>query len=116
MTRHLELWQLDCRKYNVSELKSLGGFKNVRSDYDWEGFKLELDETKFDWGTVYEIEVETVRLSSSPCISVCCPAILYLPETVCEMHARHCAGHCGTLSPGAGLPAFLQLARQPSEW
>ncbi|CAK0783688.1 hypothetical protein CVIRNUC_006887 [Coccomyxa viridis] len=47
------------KKYNVSELKSLGGFKNVRSDYDWEGFKLELDETKFDWGTVYEIEVET---------------------------------------------------------
>ncbi len=39
----------------------LGGFRNVRSDFDWEGFKLELDETRFDWGTVYEIEVETVR-------------------------------------------------------
>ena len=49
-----------CSKYNVSHLKSLGGFKNVRSDFDWEGFKLELDETQFDWGTVYEIEVETV--------------------------------------------------------
>ncbi|KAK9908936.1 hypothetical protein WJX75_004941 [Coccomyxa subellipsoidea] len=46
-------------KQNVSELVSLGGFKNVRSDFDFEGFKLELDETKFDWGTVYEIEVET---------------------------------------------------------
>ena len=44
----------------MSHLKSLGGFKNVRSDFDFEGFKLELDETKFDWGTVYEIEVETV--------------------------------------------------------
>ena len=77
ITRGLELWQLGCRKYDVSELKSLGGFKNVRSDYDWEGFKLELDETKFDWGTVYEIEVETVRLSSSPCISVCYRAILF---------------------------------------
>jgi len=39
----------------------LGGFRNVRSDFDWEGFKLELDETRFEWGTVYEIEVETVR-------------------------------------------------------
>lgn len=45
----------------MSELVCLGGFKNVRSDFDWEGFKLELDETHFDWGTVYEIEVETVR-------------------------------------------------------
>lgn len=42
---------------------SLGGFKNVRSDFDFEGFKLELDETQFDWGTVYEIEVETVNFS-----------------------------------------------------
>ena len=32
----------------------------MRKDFDWEGFKLELDETQFDWGTVYEIEVETV--------------------------------------------------------
>ncbi len=48
----------------MSHLKSLGGFKNVRSDYDWEGFKLELDETQFDWGTVYEIEVETVSYGS----------------------------------------------------
>ncbi len=48
----------------MSELVSLGGFKNVRSDFDFEGFKLELDETQFEWGTVYEIEVETV--SSHP--------------------------------------------------
>ncbi len=46
----------------MSELVSLGGFKNVRSDFDFEGFKLELDETQFEWGTVYEIEVETVSL------------------------------------------------------
>lgn len=49
----------------MSHLKSLGGFKNVRSDFDWEGFKLELDETKFDWGTVYEIEVETVSAQAA---------------------------------------------------
>ena len=39
----------------------LGGFRNVRSDFDWAGCKLELDETQYEWGTVYEIEVETVR-------------------------------------------------------
>ena len=53
----------------MQHLKCLGGFKNERMDFDWEGFKLELDETQFDWGTVYEIEVETVRL----CLSTCCP-------------------------------------------
>ena len=44
----------------MSELVALGGFRNVRQDFDWEGAKLELDETQFEWGTVYEIEVETV--------------------------------------------------------
>ena len=44
----------------MNSLICLGGFKNVRSDYDWAGFKLELDETQFEWGTVFEIEVETV--------------------------------------------------------
>ena len=39
----------------------LGGFRNVRSDFDWAGCKLELDETQYEWGTVYEIEVESVR-------------------------------------------------------
>lgn len=48
-----------CSKLGVQSLVSLGGFKNVRQDFSWEGFKLELDETQFDWGTVYEIEVET---------------------------------------------------------
>lgn len=53
-----------CSKLGVQSLVSLGGFKNVRQDFSWEGFKLELDETQFDWGTVYEIEVETVCLLS----------------------------------------------------
>jgi hypothetical protein len=44
----------------VKELKCLGGFRNERSDYDFEGFKLELDKTMFAHGTVYEVEVETV--------------------------------------------------------
>ena len=40
----------------------LGGFRNVRGDYDYEGLKLELDETIYEWGTCFEIEVETVRV------------------------------------------------------
>jgi hypothetical protein len=38
----------------------MGGFKNVRMDFDFMGFKLELDETQYEWGTLYEIEIETV--------------------------------------------------------
>ncbi|XP_061350819.1 triphosphate tunnel metalloenzyme 3 isoform X3 [Gastrolobium bilobum] len=37
----------------------LGGFENVRSVYEWKGLKLEVDETKFDFGTLYEIECES---------------------------------------------------------
>ncbi|GAB4828213.1 hypothetical protein Ancab_040039 [Ancistrocladus abbreviatus] len=36
----------------------LGGFKNVRRVYEWKGLKLELDETMFDFGILYEIECE----------------------------------------------------------
>lgn len=45
----------------MGSFKCLGGFRNIRDEYDYEGFVLELDETIFPWGTVYEIEVETVR-------------------------------------------------------
>ncbi|KAK7347130.1 hypothetical protein VNO80_21657 [Phaseolus coccineus] len=37
----------------------LGGFGNVRNVYDWKGLKLEVDETKFDSGILYEIECES---------------------------------------------------------
>lgn len=37
----------------------LGGFKNVRRVYQWEGLKLEVDETSFAFGTLYEIECES---------------------------------------------------------
>ncbi len=40
----------------------LGGFKNLRQDYNYEGLKMELDETSYEWGTCYEIEIETVSL------------------------------------------------------
>lgn len=50
----------------MGSLVALGGFQNQRDVYEWEGHTLELDETKFEHGTLYEIEVETVRLV------VCC--------------------------------------------
>jgi uncharacterized protein YjbK len=37
----------------------LGGFLNVRKVVPWKGEILEIDETKYDWGTVHEIECET---------------------------------------------------------
>lgn len=37
----------------------LGGFRNVRAVYDWEGLTLELDETQYDFGTTYEMECES---------------------------------------------------------
>jgi uncharacterized protein YjbK len=45
----------------------LGGFRNTRSVYDLEGdseglgLVLELDETRFDFGTSYELECETAE-------------------------------------------------------
>jgi CYTH domain len=48
------------RDYGLKDLVSLGGFENFRREYDFQGFKLELDETKYAWGTVHEIEIETV--------------------------------------------------------
>ncbi|XP_045786599.1 triphosphate tunnel metalloenzyme 3-like isoform X2 [Trifolium pratense] len=37
----------------------LGGFRNLRNVYDWKGLKLEVDETDFDFGTLFEIECES---------------------------------------------------------
>lgn len=42
----------------------MGGFKNDRTVFAWCGQTIELDETKYEWGTVYEIELETVRFLS----------------------------------------------------
>ncbi len=60
-----QLPQRRCRKHGVTKLKCLGGFKNNRKVYEWKGETIELDETMYDWGTCYEIELETVRLSSA---------------------------------------------------
>ncbi|KVI00517.1 triphosphate tunel metalloenzyme 3-like isoform X2 [Cynara cardunculus var. scolymus] len=37
----------------------LGGFRNLRNVYEWKGLMIEVDETSFDFGTLYEIECES---------------------------------------------------------
>jgi hypothetical protein len=49
-----------CRQYKLSSLICLGGFNNLRKEFAWQGYTLELDATSYDWGTLYEIECETV--------------------------------------------------------
>lgn len=53
-----------CSAIEVSELKCLGGFTNVRKEIPWGGQMLEVDETQYAWGTVYEIECETTEPES----------------------------------------------------
>lgn len=53
-----------CRDIKPKQLICLGGFRNTRQDIKYEGLKLELDETTYEWGKCYEIEVETVRVLS----------------------------------------------------
>lgn len=44
--------------FGVKDFVCLGGFRNIRNVFNWEGLKLELDETQYDFGTTYEIECE----------------------------------------------------------
>lgn len=46
-------------EFGCTDFVCLGGFRNVRAVYEWEGLKLELDETQYDFGTSYEIECES---------------------------------------------------------
>lgn len=72
------------RQHNLQGLRSLGGFRNVRQEFDWEGLVLELDQTRFEHGTVYELEAETVRRVRmrapviNECINLCLPQQLTL--------------------------------------
>ncbi|KAK6912256.1 CYTH domain [Dillenia turbinata] len=54
-----EIMQRVVEEYGVGGFVCLGGFKNVRSVYEWKGLKLELDETDYGFGTSYEIECES---------------------------------------------------------
>ena len=37
----------------------LGGFENKREVFDWKDLKLEVDETKYEFGICYEVECES---------------------------------------------------------
>ena len=50
--------------YGAEQLVCIGGFRNVRKEFRFEGHTLELDETKFEHGTLYEIEVESAEPES----------------------------------------------------
>ena len=81
----------------VEELVCLGGFRNVRSDFDWAGCKLELDETQYEWGTVYEIEVESVRARPKPAYRLRSSALACLAVPWTSAAVAVC---CGMLKPG----------------
>ena len=46
-------------KWRLESLQCIGGFRNLRQEFKWEGETLELDETYFAHGTLWEIEIET---------------------------------------------------------
>jgi len=43
------------------ELSCLGSFSNTRQEVAWGEHLLEIDATKFDWGTLHELEAETAQ-------------------------------------------------------
>lgn len=62
----LVLMEGECRvlrrvklEFGVLGYVGLGGFGNVRSVYEWKGLRLEVDETCFGFGTLYEVECES---------------------------------------------------------
>ncbi|KAJ1569950.1 hypothetical protein HK096_008791 [Nowakowskiella sp. JEL0078] len=60
--RHLIIAELLKRfpsiRSNSESLRILGSFKNTRERFEWDGLKVELDETKYDFGDAFEIEIE----------------------------------------------------------
>ncbi|KAK6135500.1 hypothetical protein DH2020_010793 [Rehmannia glutinosa] len=48
-------------EFGVKSFVGLGGFRNVRSVYEWNGVKLEVDEVKYAFGDMYEVECESVE-------------------------------------------------------
>jgi adenylate cyclase class IV len=48
-------------RFPSPEWKRIGQYKTLRRKFNWEGFVVELDQTEFEFGTAYEIEIETVE-------------------------------------------------------
>ncbi|XP_022883825.1 triphosphate tunel metalloenzyme 3-like [Olea europaea var. sylvestris] len=48
-------------EFGANGFKGLGGFRTVKSVYEWNGVKLEVDEVKYEFGDLYEVECENVE-------------------------------------------------------
>lgn len=48
-------------EFGVNGFVGLGGFRNVRNVYEWSGVTLEVDEVKYDFGDMYEVECESLE-------------------------------------------------------
>ncbi|KAL0340468.1 UNVERIFIED_CONTAM: Triphosphate tunnel metalloenzyme 3 [Sesamum radiatum] len=48
-------------EFGVKGFVGLGGFWNVRNVCEWNGVKLEVDEVKYDFGDMYEVECESIE-------------------------------------------------------
>lgn len=48
-------------EFGIKGFVGLGGFRNVRNVYEWNGVKLEVDEVNYDFGDMYEVECESVE-------------------------------------------------------
>lgn len=48
-------------EFGIKGFVALGGFRNVRGVFEWKGVKLEIDEVKYDFGDMYEVECESLE-------------------------------------------------------
>ncbi|XP_051150731.1 triphosphate tunnel metalloenzyme 3 [Andrographis paniculata] len=48
-------------EFGVKGFVGLGGFRNIRNVYEWKGVKLEVDEVKYSFGDMYEVECESLE-------------------------------------------------------
>ncbi|CAI9754714.1 unnamed protein product [Fraxinus pennsylvanica] len=53
-------------EFGVNGFKGLGGFRTVRSVYEWNGVKLEVDEVKYEFGDL----ISHVKVCNFPCRKV----------------------------------------------
>ncbi|KAL4180113.1 hypothetical protein AMTRI_Chr13g90510 [Amborella trichopoda] len=56
-----QLVQRIVNEFALSDFVYLGGFRNLRAVHEWDGLVLEVDETRFGFGTSYEVECETAE-------------------------------------------------------
>ncbi|KAL3824544.1 hypothetical protein ACJIZ3_020573 [Penstemon smallii] len=64
----MKLMEVDSRvlrrvkeEFGVLGFVGLGGFRNTRNVCEWNGVTLEVDEVKYDFGDLYEVECESLE-------------------------------------------------------